>query len=104
MRSGIDDFSMHDNASLNAHVTKNNHQPTMRTTEQASWYLEEVIQELRTQQATKAIERTAKETELAGWRLEGVMQELREWHEREEREIAQLRWEMWVEASSDEDE
>ena len=106
----------------------------MRTTEQAGWYLEEVIQELRTRQAAKAIERTAKETELVGWRredvmqelraqqaakaversaketelvgwhLEDVMRELREWHEREEREIAQLRWEMWVEASSDDDE
>tara|TARA_Y100000748_G_C15092311_1_gene330962 strand:+ start:217 stop:420 length:204 start_codon:yes stop_codon:yes gene_type:complete len=47
---------------------------------------------------------TMKTIEQVGWDHEEVMQELQARHEREEREIAQLRWEMWVEASSEEDE
>ncbi len=45
-----------------------------------------------------------KTIEQVGWDHEEVMQELRARHEREEREIAQLRREMWVEGSSSEED
>ena len=47
---------------------------------------------------------TMKTIEQVGWDHEEVMAELRARHEREQREIAQLRREMWVEASSDDEE